>query len=502
MIHPGTRIRKANEHPIRPDGDFVLYWMQTSRRLAWNHSLDTAIRYARELRKPLVVYEGLRSDYPWNSERIHRFILEGFIDNAETAHRLGITYWPYVETPENPARGLLAKITQKACLVVTDDFPCYIIPEQIANLARKIEVSLLAVDDNGIIPLSQYTSFSTTARSLRIKIHKLFADSYLHLPLSEPANEKKGMLPILPYQGTPPFRTFSCTLQSVQTVLSQISFANSVRSNPSIRGGRKEGLRLLDEFVNTKIARYAEFRSPPAPQNITPVSHLSAYLHFGFISASEIVQRVLDISQSHRWAPDLLVMENRGQREGFFSSDPAVNAFLDELLTWRDIGYQWFWQKPSFRKGFEDLPEWAKQTRAIHDRDKREFLYSREDLFLGKTHDLIWNAGQKELRFTGRMHNYIRMLWGKKIIEWSPSWEEALGRMEEFNNLLAYDGRNPNSYTGFLWCFGMFDRPWFPERKVLGTVRYMSSDSTRKKFRLQPYLDYVNGLEGGQENLF
>jgi deoxyribodipyrimidine photo-lyase len=179
-----------------------------------------------------------------------------------------------------------------------------------------------------------------------------------------------------------------------------------------------------------------------------------------------------------------------------------VNSFLDELLTWRDIGFLLFHKNPSFNKDISILPEWIKTNLKKHSKDKRSFIYTKEQFENCSTHDNLWNSAQKELMITGRMHNYMRMLWGKKVIEWTPSYEEAFLILEDFNNKYAYDGRNPNSYSGILWCFGLFDRPWFPERPVFGNLRFMSSDSTMKKFKMTGYLQYISSLEGNKETLF
>lgn len=505
---PGTskynqeRTRILNQAPIREDKSFVLYWMQAYRRLSSNHSLDYAVSEARRLNKSLVVYEGLRIDYPWASERIHRFILEGMVDNFAEAKKLGISYYAYVETPDNPAKGILKKLSEESALIVTDDFPCFIIPEQIARLSEKSQSRLVAVDGNGIIPLNLYGSFASAARILRTRIHKLFPEAYIHQAKS---NWKKKDFESLkaPKNFQPPFQAIEPTKENIEKTLASIPFPNDVPSYPRVKGGRKEALKILAHFLSTKLLRYGTERSQPDSPDRVSSSTLSPYLHFGHIGVEEVIRAVLDCSvDSGKWAPDLLNPDFRGKREGFFSNLNSVNSYLDELITWRDTGFQWFWQKPEFGKGLSELPNWAKDTLALHKKDKREYHYTREEWALGKTHDPIWNSAQNELRITGRMHNYMRMLWGKKIIEWSGSYEEAFSLMEELNNLYAYDGRNPNSYTGILWCFGMFDRPWYPERNVLGVIRYMSSDSTKKKFKLASYLDYVDSLTEKQGSLF
>nr|MBP7284907.1 deoxyribodipyrimidine photolyase [Leptospiraceae bacterium] len=215
-----------------------------------------------------------------------------------------------------------------------------------------------------------------------------------------------------------------------------------------------------------------------------------------------IITRCLNINSKETWAPDKLNMDAKGDKDLFFGKNLSLNSYFDELLTWRDIGYLLFWKKKEFHKDLRVLPEWIQKILVSHSKDKRDYLYTRKEFEAAKTHDPLWNAAQKELVITGRMHNYMRMLWGKKVIEWSKTYKEAFETLEEFNNKYAYDGRNPNSYTGILWCFGLFDRPWFPERNVHGNLRYMSSDSTKKKFKMSEYLEYVAKLEHKQESLF
>ena len=166
-------------------------------------------------------------------------------------------------------------------------------------------------------------------------------------------------------------------------------------------------------------------------------------------------------------------------------SQPA-EAFLDELVTWRELGYVFCFHRPDYDR-FESLPQFALDTLAKHAADKRPHVYSLEQLARAQTHDRIWNAAQTQLVREGTIHNYLRMLWGKKIYEWSATPELALAHMIELNNRYALDGRNPNSYSGIFWTMGRFDRPW-PERKVFGTLRCMTSDSTEKKLDLTTYL--------------
>jgi deoxyribodipyrimidine photo-lyase len=256
----------------------------------------------------------------------------------------------------------------------------------------------------------------------------------------------------------------------------------------------------LDEFIEKKLLYYGEGRSIPQSPELSPSSGLSAYLHFGYISIDEIVIRVLSSVEKQKWAPDLLNVKDKGKKHGYFHSNTSVCDFLDELLTWRDIGYLMFFLNPGFRKDLSILPDWVKKNNLAHEKDKREYLYTKEELRHAQTHDKLWNLAQKEIVTTGKMHNYMRMLWGKKVMEWTKNFQEAFEILEDFNNLYALDGRNPNSYTGILWCFGLFDRPWFPERNIFGTIRYMSTDSAMRKFDMKGYLRYLESLN--EESLF
>ena len=180
-----------------------------------------------------------------------------------------------------------------------------------------------------------------------------------------------------------------------------------------------------------------------------------------------------------------------GSREGWWGAAPEVESFLDELITWREVGYNMCALTDNFDQ-YESLPEWARTTLEQHAGDPREYIYTLEEFESAATHDELWNAAQNQLVREGRIHNYLRMLWGKKIFEWSPSAPEALDVLIELNNKYALDGRNPNSYSGIFWCLGRYDRAWGPERPVYGKIRYMSSDNTARKVKVKDYVAHYN----------
>ncbi len=481
-----ARLRRLNDARVAARGEYVLYWVQIYRRLERNHALDYALRCAAELERPLVVYEGLRIDYPWASRRLHRFVLEGMQANAARAAELGLSYWPFVETEPGQGRGLLRRLSARAALVVTDDYPCFIVPAQAEALARKVEVPVFAVDSNSLVPLSLLGPPVSAAAHLRPRIHKAFAAAWPHRGAAKP--RLRG---VPSRRVRPPFDAWKA--KDLAGFVDALPLDASVVPVPGTPGGAPAARARLRAFVKKRLRGYAEARSQPRSLEEGHASGLSPYLHFGHVSIEEIVEAVL--ATSGTWTPEELRVHNRGKREGFFSDDPDVDAFLDEAVTWRDVGFHWHWTRRADAASLERaLPAWALATLGAHAGDRRPWLYTAEELESGRTHDPLWNAAQRELVTTGTIHGYLRMLWGKKVIEWSASPAEAYRTLEHLNNKYALDGRDPNSYSGILWCFGLFDRPWAPERKVLGSVRYMSSENTARKFDLRPYYAYVDGL--------
>ena len=247
------------------------------------------------------------------------------------------------------------------------------------------------------------------------------------------------------------------------------------------RGGTTTARRVLTRFLKDRLPRYLEDRNQPEAEG---TSGLSPYLHFGHISAHEVFTR---LAQQETWSPVGLVAKPTGSRSGWWGMKGPAEAFLDQLVTWRELGFNVCAHREDYDL-FEALPVWALRTLAKHARDRRPVLYTARQLECAETHDPLWNAGQRQLVREGRLHNYIRMLWGKKILEWSRRPEDALAVMLELNNKYALDGRDPNSYSGIFWVLGRYDRPWGPERPVFGTVRYMSSENMARKVRVLEYI--------------
>jgi deoxyribodipyrimidine photo-lyase len=467
---------------VRGEGDFVLYWMIAYRRTTWNFSLQRAVEWAYNLKKPLVVLEALRCDYPWASDRLHRFVLDGMADNARRLQGTGALYYPYVEPAPTAGKGLLSALAARACLVITDDFPALFLPRSVLAAARNLPVWLEQVDSNGLLPLRAATRAFATAYSFR-----RFLQDNLPLHLAEPPEPdalRTGdapRLPALPEEISSRWPRASEELLSGRPeAVAKLPIDHSV-GPVETRGGATAASDALRCFLDERLPRYDEERNQPEA-DIS--SRLSPYLHFGHISTHQVFS---ELAEREGWGIGRLAPKATGARRGWWGMSPAAEAFLDQLVTWRELGYNMCWQSADYDR-YESLPQWAQDTLAEHARDLRPYGYLLEDLESARTHDSLWNAAQRQLVREGRMHNYLRMLWGKKILEWTASPQEALEVMIDLNNKYALDGRDPNSYSGIFWVLGRYDRPWGPERPIFGKVRYMSSESTLRKLNAREYV--------------
>lgn len=483
---PPIRVTAANIQPLRQDGEFILYWMIAARRARWNFGLQRAAELATELRRPLVVLEALNCDYRWNSDRIHRFILDGMADNARQFARSPVHYYPYVEPQRRVGHGLLRALSQRACAVVTDEFPCFFLPRIVAAAAATIPARLEAVDSNGLLPLRAATTTYPTAYAFRRFLQREVPNHLAEFPAEDPL--KGRALPRLPdgslreIERCWPRADERLLSGSDPAALTTLPIDHGVPVAPQ-RGGALTAAKLVDQFLDEKLSRYPDERNEPSAD---ASSGFSSYLHFGYLSIHAVLA---GLAEREKWSPAALAKTVAGKREGWWNMSPAAEAFLDEAVTWRELGYNYCHLRPDDYDAYESLPDWARRTLDLHATDKRKFVYVLDEFAQARTHDALWNAAQRQLLREGRMHNYLRMLWGKKILEWSPTPRDALAIMIELNNRYALDGRNPNSYTGIFWVLGRFDRPWAPERPIFGTIRYMSSENTARKFDVKPYLE-------------
>ncbi len=482
MPVPASRLTLANAAPIRPDGDYVLYWMTAARRSTHSYALDRAIARARELGRPLLVFEPLRCGYAWASDRLHAFVLAGMRDNAARFAAAGVAYYPYVEPAAGHGKGLLAALAARACLVVTDESPAFFLPRMQAAAAA-LPVCIERVDGNGLLPLRATEIVFPTAIAFRRFIQKRGRAYFDEHPRADPlarlalphAAVPKDILARWPAADEP-------LLQASPAALAALPIDHDVGPcgvRGSIGGSAAAG-RTLARFLEHGLPRYDQRNDPAA----AVTSGLSPYLHFGHIGAHEVFAALM---RREGWSSERLARITSGSREGWWGVSAATEGFLDQLVTWRELGFNMCFYRPE-HETYESLPMWAQTTLNEHAADPRAHLYSAAQLEAARTHDPLWNAAQRQLLRDGTIHNYLRMLWGKKVLEWSPDPRTALATLTHLNNKYALDGRDPNSSSGIAWTLGRYDRAWGPERPVYGKIRYMSSDNTARKLHVAAYL--------------
>ena len=480
MSVPVNRIRVVADLEVNPTGRYVLYLMVAHRRLGWNFALQHAVDWAVRLGRPLLVFETLPADEPWASDRLHQFAIDGMADTAAAARRRGMSYLPYVEPSRGAGTGLLARLASEAAVMVTDDVPAFA-PARAVAAAASLGVRLEAVDGNGLLPIRLADRAFATAYAFRRYLQKTLPPHLGSRPEADPLARLPDLPPVDP-AGLVAERWRSATegIMGGTTPLSSLPIDHAVPP-VAVRGGSVAAGRALDRFVAEGLRSYGAGRRD-VEADVS--SGLSAYLHHGHISSWQVVARVLD---SEGWL-GVTAARPTGARQGWWGVSAAAEAFLDQVVTWRELGFNMCAAHPDTCDQYESLPSWAQATLGKHAADPRTYAYRPAALESGATHDALWNASQGQLREEGRIHNYLRMLWGKKILEWTASPREALAVMIELNNRFAVDGRDPNSYSGIFWTLGRYDRPWAPERPVFGTVRYMSSENTARKMRVERYI--------------
>jgi deoxyribodipyrimidine photo-lyase len=357
----------------------------------------------------------------------------------------------------------------------------------VTSAAGKLQVLLEAVDSNGLLPLRAAQQAFARAFDFRRYLQKTLPDHISQVPRNNPlrnaAFARHATLPATIAKRWPPAN--KDLLKKGPALLARLPIDHETRPS-AIQGGHTAGRRRLVDFLRRKLSRYPHERNEP---DLDATSGLSPYLHFGHLSAHEIFLELADLED---WRPGKLPFQSTGAREGWWNMSAPAENFLDELVTWREAGFNFSSHRADYDR-YDSLPPWAQATLEAHARDERERLYSQEEFESASTHDPLWNAAQNQILREGRMHNYMRMLWGKKILEWSRSPREAARIMIELNNKYGIDGRDPNSYSGIFWVLGRYDRPWGPERPVFGTVRYMSSENTARKLSVRTYLEKYAG---------
>jgi deoxyribodipyrimidine photo-lyase len=442
--HPRVTVRRDGA----PDseGKCVVYWMQRAQRGVDNPALDAAIAIANELGKPVVVFFAPVPFYPHANLRHYQFLAEGISDIAEALERKNVGF-VLRRFPEHSLLRFCEEV--KPAIVVGDENPMRELELWRQKAAKKLRVPLWTVDADVIVPSKLLEKAQYAAHTIRPRLQAhlpQFLTAPKNLNAKVPWKRPKGLVAL-----TPDF-----------DITQDWKIDRSVAPVSQWRGGSKEGLRLLHDFVKRKLSGYGTGRNKP---ELDYTSRLSPYLHFGHISPLTVALAV--------------------QKSDAFKADKE--AFLNQIIIWRELSINLVRFNPDY-DNFECGEPWAHRSLAKHAKDRRPVTYTAAQLENAETHDELWNAAQMQMVHTGWMHNYVRMYWGKKILEWTPSPAQAYGIAVDLNDKYELDGRDPNGYAGIAWSVvGKFDRPWF-ERPIFGQIRYMSGASTGKKFDSKRYI--------------
>lgn len=433
-------------------GDRVVYWMQASQRCGCNLALEHSVRISNASGKPLEVLFVIDPGHPSANRRSFTFMLQGIQDVADGLARRGIAF---SVRQGDMVSEVLEHVKDIAALVLDRGYLRHQ-RRWYSEILRSTEMPVHQVEDNVVVPVSIASQKEEwSAATLRRRIAPLI-EGFLSIPPEERLQLKSAGM----WGEGHDWKGVDSHLESMALSGPQPSRVH--------KGGELEASHRLRRFIDERLHRYAENRNEPSGRW---TSELSPYLHFGQVS------------------PIMLAQEVSGRN--------GSEAFLEELIVRRELAVNFVHYNKDY-DSYSNLPDWAKRTLDEHRDDRREYVYTLRELEHAETHDVYWNAAQSEMVATGKMHNYMRMYWGKKILEWSETPEEAYEAAIVLNDRYELDGRDPNGYAGVAWCFGKHDRPW-KEREIFGKVRYMNAKGLERKFFMPAYVEMVisqlQGLE-------
>ncbi len=449
-----ARVKKLNTKQLNISGKYIAYIMEASQRAYYNHALEFAIMLSNEYKKPLIVVFNLTDKYKFSNLRYYTFMLEGLIELKKIFKERGIKFLirkaDYVSGSVEISRNAVALVTDRNYLRIQRNWR--------SRLGQQIEIPLFEIETDVIVPIELVSNkkepYAATIRPKILKLLDQFLEPVTHQDLKVKSNS---------------FEVEELNSNSVDEIISNLEIDKSVKAvSEFYQGGYENAQKFLKIFIEMKLPHYKEFRSDPTRDF---QSELSPYIHFGQISTLQILLEIL---------------------KNYDLKDENVQTFINEAVIWRELARNFCFYNSLYNQ-YDGIPVWAKATLEEHLKDKREFIYSLEDFEFAKTHDPYWNAAQIQLLKTGKMHNYMRMYWAKKLIEWTKHPKDAFDFACYLNDKYELDGRDPNGYAGISWCFGTHDRPWF-ERNIFGKVRYMNDKGLERKFEMKKYLEKYSSL--------
>lgn len=452
-----NRIDTHNNFKLNRDGKYFLYWMHSAQRIKNNHALSYAIKMSNKYNLPLLVCFFISESYPMANLRHFTFMLESLSDIKKKLSRRSIIFRIF---KVNPATGCTLAATDAAA-IISEKGMLKIHQQWIDKIISKIKIPFHTIDTNTVVPIkvaSQKEEYG--AYTIRPKIHKVMNKYLKNISIPKLKNTNiKDITSIFKENNIE-----EINLNNINDILINLDIDNSVPPSTLFKGGERQAIIYLKSFIKNKLVHYSNEKNIPH-KNIQ--SQLSPYLHFGNISPITIALEVI-------------------------KSGVVCSSFIEELVVRRELAINFVSYNKNYDK-YSSIPSWAIKTLNDHKDDKREYTYSIKKLENALTHDKYWNACQREMLITGKMNGYMRMYWGKKIIEWSKTPQYAFKVITYLNDKYELDGRDPNGYSGIAWCFGKHDRPW-KERSIFGKIRYMNSKGLERKFDMKKYIEYVDGL--------
>lgn len=460
----------VNTKAVVTKGEYILYWIQEAQRISYNYALEYALTLAQKHNKPLALVFSLTA-FPEANIRHYWFMYQGLLELEQSLKARNFIFEIFHESPTT----LLPKLAFHATLVVTEKSYMKVPRSWKKTIAAEIPCQMIEVETETVIPVetvSQKEEYA--AATIRKKITSRWK-TYL-TPWSMPEFAEVVGLSVAQY--SPQSLICTSTIQTPEQLAKKLNLSLTPEPSTVFQGGWSHGVRHFETFLEEKFSSFGTKRSDPS---LEIQSNLSPYLHFGMISPVEAALRALEF-----WNQTLGL-----DSKGFFQQtdprpDDPLEAFLEELIVRRELGFNFCYYNIRY-DSYEALPNWAKQSLNDHEKDPRTWTYSLEEFEQIQTHDPYWNAAMREMIQTGKMAGYMRMYWGKKILEWTRNPREAYAITIYLNNKYFLDGRDPNSYAGVAWCFGKHDRPW-TKRPIFGAIRYMNDKGLERKFAIKDYV--------------
>lgn len=456
------RSRILNDAALPCLGDFVLYWMRHAMRVDENPALDLAILIANRLEVPLIIFQEFSGAAPYASDRHWTFQFEAASELAEECRERNWNYFVHVERPQQPGTHLQT-LCDRAVVCIAEEMPVPAHQDHLNQLAESSRTPVVSVDTACIVPMLRVGRAYTRAFEYRNATHKLYDERIdVEWPIVDNVKTHSDL--------ELPFEPVDFTHLAISDLVSQCEIDHSIGPVPHTKGGSSAGYARWEAFKDHGLAKYDKRRNNPL---LDGTSRLSPYLHYGMVSPFRIA------------------------REAAATKLPGADKFLDELLIWRELAYSFcFYQ--SDLETLNAIPAWARETFNQHASDPRPAELSWETLSRGKTGDKLWDAAQRSLLMQGELHNNVRMTWGKALLQWTKSPTTALEMLVDLNHRYALDGQDPASYGGILWCLGQFDRPFSPEKPILGKVRGRATSEHAQRLDTDRYFQKLTSPPSGR----